>query len=227
MAKKMALLGLAALIVAGLLIGVAAYSYLKPTLAASGPIQAAAITPAATAGTTVYTIDQASSQARFIIDEVLNGSPKTVVGTTAQVAGQLAVNAAAPGTAQVGTITIDARTLTTDSDQRNQAIKNRILNTDQYEYITFVPTAVTGLPASATVGQSYTFQVVGQLTIAGQTHQATFTVAATPTADGKLQGTATTTIAYADWGIGIPQVPFVTGVGSTVKLELDFVAVAR
>lgn len=224
--KKIAALGLAALIAAALVIGVVAYSYLKPTLAASGPVQAVALTPGTTAATT-YTIAQASSQARFTIDEVLDGSPKTVVGTTDQVAGQIAVDTAAPSTAQVGTITIDARTLTTDSDQRNQTIKNRILKTDQYEYITFVPTAVTGLPAQATAGQSYTFQVVGQLTIAGQTHEATFAVTATPTTDGKLQGTASTTINYADWGISIPQVPFVTGVGDTVKLELDFAAAAR
>jgi hypothetical protein len=35
-----------------------------------------------------------------------------------------------------------------------------------------------------------------------------------------------TTIAYADWGLGIPQVPFVAGVSEQVRLELDFVATA-
>ena len=125
MLKKIVAIGLVALAAVTILAGVLAYSYLKPTAAASGPIQAVPIAQGSSAGTsaasTVYTIDQASSQARFTIDEVLNGSPKTVVGSTDQVAGQIAVTPTAPGTAQVGTIQIDARTLTTDSDQRNQA----------------------------------------------------------------------------------------------------------
>ena len=227
MAKKLAAASLAALVAVAILFGVVAYSYLKPAAAASGPIQPVAIAPAAGDSGTTYTIDQASSEARFVIDEVLNGSPKTVIGTTHQVAGQIVVDPTAPNSAQVGTIQIDGRTLSTDSDQRNNAIKNMILKTNQYEYITFVPTALVGLPESATVGQSYTFQIVGQLTIAGQTHEATFDVTAAATPDGKLQGTATTTIKYADWGISIPQVPFVTGVGDTVQLELDFVATAQ
>jgi polyisoprenoid-binding protein YceI len=226
MRRNIVAIGLAALVALVLVAGVVAYGYLKPAEAASEPIRAVALTPTAGAAT-VYTLDQAASRATFTIDEVLNGAPKTVIGTTDQVAGQLAVNPASPGTAQVGTIQINARTLVTDSEQRNNAIKNMILKTNDNEYITFVPTAVAGLPASATTGQAYTFQVTGQLTVAGQTQAATFAVTATPTADGQLQGNATTTIKYADWGISIPKVPFVTGVGDTVQLQLDFVAKAQ
>jgi polyisoprenoid-binding protein YceI len=227
MMKKFVAIGLAALVAVAILAGVVAYGYLKPAEAASGPIEAVALTQTSAGATTTYTIAQASSQATFTIGEVLNGAPKTVVGTTNQVAGQIAVDPSAPGTAQLGTITIDARTLSTDSDQRNNAIKNMILKTNDNEYITFVPTAITGLPASATAGQSYSFQVIGQLTIAGQAHAATFAVTVTPTADGQLQGTATTTIKYADWGVSIPSVPFVTGVSDTVTLALDFAATAN
>ena len=134
MTKKMAAVGLAALAAVAILFGVVAYSYLKPAAAASGPIQPVAIAPAAGASGTTYTIDQASSEARFVIDEVLNGSPKTVIGATHQVAGQLIVDPTAPSTARVGTIQIDARTLSTDSDQRNNAIKNMILKTNQDTY---------------------------------------------------------------------------------------------
>lgn len=226
MLKKIAAIGLTALAALAILIGVVAYNYLRPAEAASGPIQAVALTGTANAANTTYTIDQASSKATFTIDEVLNGSPVTVVGTTDQVAGEIATTLTAPSTAQVGTIQINARTLTTDSDQRNNAIKNMILKTNDYEYITFVPTSLVGLPATATVGQSYTFQIVGQLTMVGQTHEATFDVTVTPTADGQLQGTAATTISYADWGISVPNVPIVTGLADTVTLNLNFVATA-
>ena len=40
----------------------------------------------------LFEIDPARSEARFKINEVLNGSPKTVIGVTNQVAGQIAVD---------------------------------------------------------------------------------------------------------------------------------------
>ena len=198
-----------------------------PTTSTSGTTVATPASGASTTtGTTTYTIVQSSSQARFVIDEVLNNAPKTVIGATDQVAGQIAVDPTAPTGAQLGTIQINARTLATDSTQRDNAIKNRILNTDANQYITFVPTSITGLPATATVGQAYTFQVVGQLTIAGTTQEATFAVTATPNADGTLSGTAQSTVKYADWGLNIPSVPQVASVADTLSLEIDFVAKA-
>ena len=227
MMKKLVAIALTALVAVTILFGVLAYSYLKPTEAASGPIQAAAITQSTSSGTTTYTIDQASSEARFVIDETLNGAPVTVVGTTTQVAGKIALDTSDPSTAQVGAITINARTFATDSANRDRATQNQVLKTADYEYITFTPTTLIGLPETLTVGQSYTFQIVGQLAMVGQTHEATFAATVTPTAGGTLQGTATTTINYADWGISVPSVPFVTDLAETVTLELDFVATAN
>ena len=223
MLKKLAAIALTAVVAVTILFGVLAYSYLKPTEAASGPIQAAAIAQTS-AGATTYTIDQASSTASFVIDETLNGAPVTVVGTTNQVAGQIALDSGDTATAQIGAITINARTFATDSTNRDRATQNQVLKTADYEYITFTPTSLVGLPASVTTGESYIFQIVGQLEMVGQTHEATFDVTATVAADGTLQGTAATTIAYADWGIGVPSVPMVTDLAETVTLKLDFVA---
>src|SRR6266508_2907393 len=87
-----------------------------------------------------------------------------------------------------------------------RALGNRTLNTDEYEYISFTPSALAGLPQSASVGQPFTFQVTGDLTIKDVTKSATFEVAVTPSVDGALAGTATTTINYADWDVSIPSV---------------------
>jgi len=171
-------------------------------------------------------IDQSQSEAHFIIDEVLNNAPKTVIGSTDQLAGEIAIDPQDPTKTRVGTIQVDARTLTTDNDFRNRAIKNQILETDQYEYITFKPTEIVGLPQAGAVDQSYTFQIVGDLTIRDVTKQATFDVTVTAPSETRVEGTATTTIAYADYGITIPQVRQVASVSDQVKLELDFVAVA-
>jgi polyisoprenoid-binding protein YceI len=134
-----------------------------------------------------------------------------VVGTTNQVAGQVAADLKDIDAAKVGEIRINARTLTTDSESRNRMLQNQILQTGQHEYITFTPTRMVGLPETATVGQSITFQMVGNLTIKGQQRETTFDVTVTPTANNQLEGTAKTTINYADWGVSI-------------GLELNFVA---
>jgi polyisoprenoid-binding protein YceI len=185
-------------------------------------------TPAATASASSVKlqIDQAQSEAHFIIDEVLDNAPKTVIGSTDQVAGEIAIDPHDPAKTQVGIIQVDARTLTTDNDFRNRAIKNQILQTDEYEYITFRPTEIVGLPQNGAVGESYTFKIVGDLSIRDVTKQATFDVTVTAPTESRVEGTATTTIAYADYGITIPQVRQVANVSDEVKLELDFVAVA-
>lgn len=194
----------------------------------SAPADTAAADPAASSSSPITAqIVPEESEARFIIDEVLNGAPKTVVGTTNQVAGELAVDPADPTKSRVGIIQVNARTLSTDSDMRNRAIKNQILGTDQYEFITFTPTEIVGLPQSGDLGQSYTFQIVGDLTIRDVTRQVTFDVTATPASDSRLEGTAQTTIQYADYGIAIPKVRQVASVADTVRLEIDFVAVPK
>jgi polyisoprenoid-binding protein YceI len=196
------------------------------TVAQSATVAAAS--SAATASTSAVTLQmiQAESEARFIIDEVLNDAPKTVIGTTDQVAGEIAINPQDPTQTRVGVIQVDARALTTDSEFRNRAIKNQILETDQYEYVTFTPTQIVGLPQTGAVGTPYTFQIIGDLTIRDVTKQVTFDVTATAAAESRIEGTASTSIAYADYGISIPQVRQVASVADQVRLELDFVAVA-
>lgn len=189
-----------------------------PTEAPAEPTTAPAAAPI------VFEIEQANSEARFSIDEVLNGSPKTVIGVTDQVAGQIAVDPANPTSAQVGQILINARGFTTDSGNRNNAIKNRILRTNEFEFITFTPTGISGLPANAGVGETITFQVTGDLTMLETTRPVTFDVTLTPVSEGELTGTATATVLHADWGIQIPQVPQVAGVDEEVILELAFTA---
>ena len=113
----------------------------------------------------IFTIDQAQSSVRFQLDEDLRGSRKTVIGETNQVAGELIFDLADLSTAQVGTIQIGAGTLTTDSNFRNKAIQEFILQTDEFPTIDFVPSGIDGLPASAAVGDELSFVINGDLTI--------------------------------------------------------------
>jgi polyisoprenoid-binding protein YceI len=203
----------------------AAYSFLKPAAAPDAPVSAVPL--ATQSGGSTYQIQPTDSTARFIINEVLRGSPKTVVGSTNQVAGEIAFDPAQPTSAQLGTILVNARGLTTDDPQRTRALGNQILKTDQYEYISFSPTQLSGLPQTISTGQPFTFQAIGNLTIRGSTRPAQFEVTVTPDGDGSLNGLASTTINYADWGVTIPNVPFVASVDNQVVLQLEFNAESR
>lgn len=172
----------------------------------------------------VFAIDSAASEVRFQLDEDLRGARNTVVGATDQVAGQLSVNLADLSQTQVGVIQINARTLATDNNFRNRAIQNEILDTGDYEFITFTPTGIEGLPAAATVGETITFSLVGDLTIRDVTLPATFTVEATAVSDTQITGTATAIVNRADFGLQIPSVPNVANVEEEVELYIDFTA---
>lgn len=172
----------------------------------------------------VYEIDPARSEARFTINEVLRGAPKTVVGVSHNLGGQIALDLNNPAAAQVGTILINARDFATDNDYRNNAIANKILLTNDYEFITFEPTAIDGLPDTANIGETYPLQLTGDLTIRDQTREVTFDVQVTPLSETELQGLAALDILYADFGLTIPFAQSVDSVEDNVFLELDFIA---
>ena len=181
----------------------------------------------ASGGLIVFTIVPAESEARFLIDEVLLGRPNTVVGVTNQVAGELAVDPANPAAAQVGPVIVNARTLVTDNNFRNNAIKNRILLTNTYEYITFTPTAIRGLPTTVTIGQPFAFEIEGDLSITDATRTVVFAVTVTPVSSERIEGLARTTVLWRDFGLFIPDSPSVDTVADEVTLELEFVAVPK
>jgi polyisoprenoid-binding protein YceI len=179
--------------------------------------------PAAQPEFVLFSIHPAESQARFIIYEELNGVPTNVVGATNQVAGEAAVGLENLSETLLGEIRINARTLATDQDRRNNAIRNRILFTDQYEFITFVPTEMRGFSGSAGIGQVYTFQVTGDLTIRNVTQPVTFVVIVTYESEERLVGSASTTVTQKQFNLSVPSVPFVANVAEEILLEIDFV----
>lgn len=156
-----------------------------------------------------------------------NYSLITVVGTTDQVAGEFALDFADLSQTQVGILQINARALLTDNDFRNRAIQNEILRTGQYEFITFTPTAVSGLPASAAAGAEITFEIAGDLTIRNITKPALFSVTATAVSDNQITGTASAVVLRADFDLNIPSVPNVANVEEEVELYIEFSAVAQ
>jgi polyisoprenoid-binding protein YceI len=176
-----------------------------------------------------FAIDQGASEARFIINESLLGMPTEVVGVTNLISGTLAIDPADPAATTVGVITIDARSLATDRDLRNRAIRRFILesNKDEYRYITFTPTAITGLPAMAAPGDTFTFEIAGDLQIKEVVQPATFQVELTADSATQVSGVATATVLRSDFNLQIPNAPGVADVTDEVRLELAFTAIAE
>lgn len=183
-----------------------------------------------TAGTPLrFQIVPEGTEVRFLIDEVLMGQEKTVVGVTSLVTGDITVDPANPAAAQVSEIRVDASSLATDDNRRNGRLRNDILksSTAQYQYVVFEPTSIAGMPASITVGTPFTFQLTGDLTILDTTAPVTFDMTVTPVSTSQLTGSGSAAIRHADFGINIPSVPMVAGVGEEVRLEIDLTAQAN
>lgn len=190
--------------------------------------EAAASNPPLEARRALFRIQPEESEARFLIDEVLAGNPTKVVGSTKDVGGDLIINFADPSASEIGTLLINARTIRTDNDFRNQAIRGRILRSsqDQYEFITFVPTQLLGLPNTpVAVGDMLDFQIVGDLTVLNTTRSVTFDASVTLASDTRIEGSAKTTVLWADFGIVIQAPPTVTDIGQEVGLEIDLAAI--
>ena len=175
----------------------------------------------------VFRIAQEGSEARFKIDEDLRGQRITVVGVTNQVAGEISVDLSNPANSSIGPLVINARTLATDNPFRNNALRGQILRSSDaaYEFITFVPTSIEGLPAAAAPGDAITFQVTGDLKIIETTRPVTFEVSATLSEDGQtVNGSASAVVRYADFNLRIPSVQGVANISVEVVLEIDFSA---
>ena len=174
-----------------------------------------------------FVIVAEESEARFIIDELLLGQPKTVIGTTDALSGELTVDTENPAASAIGTIQIEAGTFITDNDRRNGAIRRFILQSNQYQFITFTATELMGLPDAIAVGDDVEFEVTGDLTVRDISNSVLFIVTLQVVSESELRGTAATIVVRDAFELTIPQVPSVANVGEEFIIEFDFVARAQ
>ena len=179
------------------------------------------------AGEVSYTLDPEASVVRFTIGEILAGQDNIVVGANTGVQGGGTLNLDDPPSSMLTEFLIDASGFATDSNLRNRAISQFILQAGQFPVISFQPASVAGIPNELTVGESVPLEITGGLTIRGITQEVTFVGQATLVQDGRVEGIASTTITRAHFDLTIPQVPRVAGVDEGFDLEIEFVALAQ
>lgn len=230
-------IAIVASVVAVVILGGAAWFYSQGDAEPTTDVTAPPITTTTTSGTdstanqpdaettapaTFELTDEAA--ATFTLTEELRGQPATVVGTSDIVVGQIELDRSDLSETRIGTILVNARAFATDSSLRDRAVRGPILDTDVFEFIEFVPTAIEGLSGPAQVGEELSFAVIGDLTVRDVTNEVAFDVTATLVDDSTLEGTATTLVSREAFGLTIPSVPTVANVSDEVTLELSFTA---
>ena len=220
--------GIIVMVIGALLIGIVWFFFLKPTIAPSAPIEAIPIEIEGDSNSyIIFEITQAESSVSFTLEETLRGLPTTVVGFSQEVSGQIALNFADLPASQVGSILINARTLQTDNEFRNNAIHNFILTTEDNEFIMFTPTQIRGVPANIAADTPTSFQIEGDLTIRGITQTAVFSTTVTTINTERLVGKATANILRSDYNLQIPDAPGVANVNENVALNFEFHAISK
>ncbi len=217
--------GIVVMVMGAVLIGVVWLLFLQPARTPTAPIAAVPVEIAAGGDNfTIFEIIPAESKVTFVLDETLRGLPTTVVGQSREVAGQIAVNFDQPAASQIGPLLINARTLFTDNSFRDNAIHSVILDSQRYEFITFTPGQITGLPEAFVPDEAVMLQISGELVIRETTQPVTFS--ATVVANGRFQltGSATAQISRTAFNLQIPNAPGVANVSDEVQLTIEFVA---
>ncbi len=176
----------------------------------------------------VYRIDPASSSVAFEIDEILNGSPKRVVGVTSEVAGEALIDFSDPTASVLGPTVINVRTLETDSGFRDRAMRGPILGSsrDENEFAVFEPISIEGLPEEAAVGDTVNLVVTGDFTLSGTTMPVVFDIEVGLVSEERIEVSGTATVRRSDFGLQIPSVPSVSDVDDEILLTVDLRAMA-
>ncbi|MBK8051294.1 MAG: YceI family protein [Anaerolineales bacterium] len=174
-----------------------------------------------------FALSPDKTTAQYAVEEEFLGMPVpfvTAIGKTSAVEGQLTLNFADGGvTFGDNQFTADLRTLTSDRPRRDNAIRDRWLESNQYPLATFVGTEVSDLPADADFGKDVTFKISGDMTIREVTKPQTWSM--TAQLDGEnLSGQAQTFLLMRDFGFEPPDIAGMLKVTDGVTVTLDFVA---
>ena len=161
------------------------------------------------------------SEARYRAQEVLAGrGANEAVGRTGDVGGLIQLGADGTVATDQSRVTVDLRTLQSDSAMRDNYIKRSTLQVAEFPTAEFVVTGAPGLPVPLPTSGSATFELVGDLTVHGITRPVAWQTTAT-FADREVTGTATTTVLMTEFGMTPPRVGSVVSIEDAVRLELD------
>ncbi|OUE07498.1 YceI family protein [Clavibacter michiganensis] len=145
------------------------------------------------------------STAGYRVDEVLNGTDVTVVGTTEDVTGTITVDGS---TLSAATVTVDVASIATDQPPRDSYFRDEAMQVSQFPDATFTLTQPidAAVPAS---GEVATVDATGELTMHGVTQTVTVPLQAALSGDG-VQVSGSIPVTFSDYGVEAPDLGFVS-----------------
>ena len=159
------------------------------------------------------------SFAGFRVDEELTIGEVVAVGRT----GGLSVTVTIEGGRLTGTdITVDMGSITSNDTRREFPIRRAVM-ADEFPTATFVLTTPVDLPVGLADGETATVDAAGDLTVAGTTNEATFTIEALVRDDGFGVITGSATITWEDFGVTPPSAPLVVSLDDSGLIEIQLI----
>ena len=170
-----------------------------------------------------FVLAPSGSAARYRVREQLMGHdfPNDAVGETKNLTGTIAFDANGKVVRDESKFTLEAGTFVSDQNRRDGYVRGRLLESDDYPTITFVPTEVRGVKPPVPKSGSAQIQLVGDLTVHGVTRPTTWNGTVEFNNSG-LTGTAATAFTFQDIRMDQPRVPVLLSVADSIKLEIDF-----
>jgi polyisoprenoid-binding protein YceI len=153
-----------------------------------------------------------------VTEQLVGGAiDQTATGRTSDVTGSFTITGT---TVRNVSVTADLRTLTSDRDQRDNAIKDRGLESNRFPEAKFVLTAPIEEPKLPTVGETVTTTARGDFTLHGVTKPVEIPIEGRW--DGRdVQVVGRLHIVFADYGIQAPTSPVVASIEDQGEMEFQ------
>lgn len=170
-----------------------------------------------------YVVVPEQSEARYRAGETILrfNRPNVAVGVTRAISGEILFDPQQPAASRLGIFTVDISRLQSDEPRRDQAIRERWLESARYPLARFQATSVE--VGQAEGGGPVPVTLHGQLTIRDVTRPVTFQ--GTFQVEGDvLRATASTRILMTDFGFEPPSIAGLLRADNEVQVEVDIVA---
>ncbi|MCB0977072.1 MAG: YceI family protein [Acidimicrobiales bacterium] len=157
-----------------------------------------------------------ATYAGYRVEEVFAAGARkaTAIGRTGDVIGELTVDG---GKVTQGKVTVDMTTLTSDEGRRDNAIRDRGIQTNKFPEATFEITSPVALP-SLHDGKVSQVKVTGDLTLHGAKKSIEVDLSVRPSGD-VVTIDSSVPIAFADYGIEAPSIGGFVSVEDKGSLE--------
>jgi polyisoprenoid-binding protein YceI len=177
-------------------------------------------------GEIIYNIASGESQVTYEVGEVFldqNNRFNTAIGVTNQVTGEIRIDRANPQNSTLWPIEVDISQFQSNSSRRDNAIRERFLQSALFPLATFEATQIDGLPESYQEGHEHRLQINGDLTIREITNPITVDTTVAINGDA-LTATGDTSFLMSDFGFGPISIAGILQTEDEVKVRLELIA---